>query len=62
MNLFGKMCFKTTLKVTKNQFHPLFRRYIFRKTIGGEGGGGRGGWQLRLKERANINRYSQIFH
>ena len=50
-----KMCLMIILKVTKKaRFHPIFRRYIFRKTTGAGGdgrrvgGGGDGGVKLTL--------------
>ena len=39
MKFSGKTCLMIISKVTKKTgFHPLFTRYIFRKTTEGEGG------------------------
>ena len=41
MKFSGNMCLKIILKITKKpRLHPLFRRYIFRRTTKEGGGGG----------------------
>ena len=55
MTFSGKMCLMAILKVTKTGFHPLFRRYIFRKTTGGVRG-----VKLTLRSHSSFNKLDSV--